>query len=91
MTRQSRVVRYDGGEEEDLSASTIADDNELPADFRHYGRRESVSGPAAGVGWAGCGQENGGGEVVVVGSDDSKRRLFTHFQTPPNTECGSLM
>ena len=89
MTRQSRVVRYDGGEEEDLSASTIADDNELPADFRHYGRRESVSGPAAGVGWAGCGQENGGGEVVVVGSDD--RPAATAFKLLPTQPGHPLM
>ena len=42
MTRQSRVVRYDGGEEEDLSASTITDDYELSADFRHLELRDVV-------------------------------------------------
>ena len=36
----TRVVRYVDGEEADLSASTVADDDELPANFRHGGRVE---------------------------------------------------
>ena len=76
------------GVEGHLAASTVADDDELPADLGHGGRargglREAVVG-GGGRGGSGAGR----GEVVVVGSDDSQRRVFSHFQTPPDTAWG---
>ena len=42
------------------------------------------------VGAAKRGEADGRKGVVVVGSDDSQRRVFTQFQTPPNTAWGTL-